>query len=171
MAEPLTTPSQGGPPMTTSVSDTPLVYTLVGYRPNGTDSCRNCVMGRSDSDFFLNVHTDVERLADEWARRRFNEAQGASREICSYEYTLLINGLDESSEEFPLLESAWTHAHGLTKARLALLDSEFQAAQERKAADEARRRQCAQERAQVAKQAQEHAEYLRLRAKYEEPPR
>ena len=67
-------------------------YTLISYRPNGHDTCRGCTMGRSDSDHSVSVHLTAEEVAKDWARQLFHETQHESREICSVEYTLLVDG-------------------------------------------------------------------------------
>ncbi len=48
--------------------------TIVAYRPNGVDSCRNCVMGQTDSNFDIftsDDHRDIihfwlNKLQDKW---------------------------------------------------------------------------------------------------------
>lgn len=92
------------------------IYTFVAYRENGVDTCRGCVMGRSDSDFELKTFTDPEMLAAYWAQHKFSAP--TDREFCSYDYTLLLNGVEphhdiewdeqyqdkESNESFFVLE-------------------------------------------------------------------
>lgn len=74
----------------------PLVYSLVAYRPNGVDSCRGCVMARSDSDIALHFFSSQEKLTDAWAQLRLAEL-GTGYEVSAVEYTLLINGMDDDA--------------------------------------------------------------------------
>lgn len=157
-------------------------YTLVGYREDGVDMCRGCVMERSSSDFFLKVCFTAEEVAAEWARRLFDEERNG-REYCSFEYTLLLNGRDDNNDPEswkvdalcnPETGEGWyEEAREAIKARVAVLFEQLKA--EKLAADErAKQAKEAQEvgrreRARIDKEAAERAEYLRLQAKFNGP--
>jgi hypothetical protein len=154
-------------------------YTLVGYREDGVDTCRGCVMDRSGSDFFLSVFFTAEEVAAEWARRLFAE-ESMGREYCSFEYTLLLDGRDDNNDPDswqvealcnPQTGNGWAEeARTWVKARadelFAQLKAEKLAADERakkaKEVQEIGRRAKARQEAEAA----ERAEYLRLQAKF-----
>lgn len=157
-------------------------YTLVGYREDGVDTCRGCVMERSSSDFFLKVCFTAEDVAAEWARRLFDE-ESNGREYCSFEYTLLLDGRDDNNDPDswkvdalcnPETGEGWAEeARAGVKARVAELFAQLKA---EKLAAEERAKQAKEvqeigrrERARIDKEAAERAEYLRLQAKFEGP--
>ena len=41
----------------------PDIFTLIAYRPNGIDTCRGCLVGKSDSDMEINFFADIESIA------------------------------------------------------------------------------------------------------------
>lgn len=151
-------------------ADAEHVYTLLAYRPNGVDTCRGCVMGTSDSDFKVQVFTDTQALTEAWAQLLLESSQ-AAREVCSVEFTLLIDGLDydgwwtlrgdAGAEEPPYAE--------LERAATAR-ESELRAEQIR--VEQARRHALAVEQrrkarlAAVATAKAERAHYLALHTKY-----
>jgi hypothetical protein len=159
-------------------------YTLVAYRPNGVDTCRGCVMGRSDSDFWLSVHTSAEDVAAEWAQSLFKESQNQEREVCSIEYTLLVDGRDENNDRCWTPDGDLDPAHTdpdsgesyaslardqvqkLVSEKLTELKTAHQAELDQKAAQEAARRQREAIQARRAADEHERAEYLRLSAKF-----
>lgn len=155
------------------------VYTLVGYREDGVDMCRGCVMDRSGSDFFLQVCFTAEDVAAEWARRLVAE-ESAGREYCSFEYTLLLNGRDRNNDPDAWEDEAARNpetgegyaeeARDVVDARVAVLVAEMKAAK-LAAEEQAKKVKEAQEigrrqRARLEQEAAERAEYLRLQAKF-----
>lgn len=167
--------------MTTSLTQAPIAavatppahtYTLVCYRANGVDTCRGCVMGRSDSDFELRVFTSPEDVAFLWAQKlRENASNG--REYCDWDITLLIDGkedwYDEEGNECPAMEAAFENVKGL----LTLADEAVSGAERRaKALQEQKRAAQAAadaERTERARQVQMRADYERLRKVFEGP--
>jgi len=154
-------------------------YTLIGYREDGVDTCRGCVMERSSSDFFLKVCFTKEEVAAEWARRLFDE-ESKGREYCSFEYTLLLNGRDDNNDPDcwkveahcnPETGEGWAEeARAAINARVTVLFEQLKAeklaAEERaKQAEEARRAEAAVRRREE-QEAAERAEYLRLQEKF-----
>lgn len=157
------------------------VYTLVAYRANGVDTCRNCVMGQSDSDFELSVSLDAESLAASWAHHRLNAPRG--REYCGYEYTLLINGRDDNNDADwddaahcdPETGEPWTYLErkrvaALAEARYAELVREKEAEAARQAAAAQARRLAELRTAEEQKERAERAEFARLSVKFAEKP-
>lgn len=154
-------------------------YTLVGYREDGVDMCRGCVMERSSSDFFLKVCFTAEEVAAEWARRLFDEERNG-REYCSFEYTLLLNGRDNNNDPEswkvealcnPETGEGWyEEAREAIRARVAVLFEQLKAeklaADERAKQAESERQAAAAVRRREEKEATERAEYLRLQAKF-----
>lgn len=77
-----------------------MIYTLIAYRPNGIDSCRGCIMGRSDSDFnvFYYSAEDRQKLVGDYAQYLvFDHESIEEREICNWELTVLIDGMAQES--------------------------------------------------------------------------
>lgn len=71
----------------------PDIFTLIAYRPNGIDTCRGCLVGKSDSDMEINFFADIESIAR--AIFKYKEIDEKSeREYCDYDLTILINGHD-----------------------------------------------------------------------------
>lgn len=68
------------------------LYTLIAYRPNGSDSCRGCLMGQSDSDHKIIITENMDKVSAEWAKFKF-EDKYADREFCHWDVTLLRNGM------------------------------------------------------------------------------
>lgn len=67
------------------------IFTLIAYRPNGIDTCRGCVMERSDSDLEINSYDNIEDIAT--SIFKYNEiSENSDREYCEYDLTILING-------------------------------------------------------------------------------
>lgn len=67
------------------------IFTLIAYRPNGIDTCRGCVMDRSDSDLEINSYDNIEDIAT--SIFKYNEiSENSDREYCEYDLTILING-------------------------------------------------------------------------------
>ena len=151
----------------------PHTYTLICYRPNGTDTCRNCVMGRSDSDFELKVFDNAGDAADHWATKLLEDKTSA-REVCSWEITLLIDGRnrgewyeDEEEARGAELDAAADQVQELVaSAEGRAIEAARMAQQKREAAD-AQSRRVAEQRAAQARLQQERADYLRLKAQFE----
>jgi hypothetical protein len=156
-------------------------YTLVGYREEGSSSCRGCTMERSSSEFFLTVCFTADEVAAEWARRLFSE-EGLGREYCEFDYTLLLNGLDEHNDPdkredesacnpetgYGYAEEARSAIAARVKELVAQLKADKLAAEElakkQLAAQEIGRR----ERQRIEQEAAERAEYARLQAKFQD---
>lgn len=73
-------------------------FTLLRYRENGADYCRNCLMDSTPSAFAFSVHDDPQAVAAEWAARLLEEERTSTRAHCSVEYTLLIDGRDRDND-------------------------------------------------------------------------
>lgn len=79
---------------------------LIGYRENGVDTCRGCVMGRTDSDFIKEIVEDedaalieLDGYAKRFAKNSINElAYG------SYEWHVFSSVLPEDMEDTTLEE-------------------------------------------------------------------
>lgn len=79
-------------------------YTVICYRENGEDTCRGQVMERYASDLQLLAESSLPAIALAWAtfEIRANQERGPS-----YEYTLLINGVEhEYTEEYYTVRNA-----------------------------------------------------------------
>jgi hypothetical protein len=72
-------------------------YTLVCYRPNGVDTCMSCVRDRSDSEFELWSGL-VDCVVERWAGLLFRDHVEKTYAVCSWDVTLLINGLQEHDD-------------------------------------------------------------------------
>lgn len=71
------------------------MFTLIAYRPNGSDSCMGCHMGSSDSELEITYHGSTDSLSEAYLKIRKQEFQDRNeREISSYVYTILCNGRD-----------------------------------------------------------------------------
>ena len=148
-------------------------YTIVAYRPDGVDTCRNCVMGRSSSDFELRVFRSAEEAADFWAAKDFESAYRA-REYCSWELTLLVDGLDyETWDQVHGNDTCEEPPHTQVEARSKALLGQRQAAKaeaEHRARAQAEVEAAAQRAAQAAaREQEERAELRRLLKEYGSP--
>ena len=76
-----------------------MIFTLIAYKENAVDSCRNCVMERYDSDFQMEYSTSANDIALKWATIQHRAAHRNNRDT-EYEYTLLIDGVDVNNEPF-----------------------------------------------------------------------
>lgn len=148
-------------------------YTVVAYRPDGVDTCRGCVMDRSSSDFELRCFQDLTEAARWQADKLMDSPSG--REYCSWEFTLLVDGMDDNGwwevygdsdrEEPPfdqyrrLVDEAWA-------ARKKAKEEQARLAQEAAEREAALKR----ERDAQAKEARERAELARLQARYGATP-
>ncbi len=152
-------------------------YTLVAYRADGVDFCRNCVMGRSSSDFDLSVFTDAHELAKYWAKHSFNAPRGP--EYDSYEYTLLLNGRDESHDPYsddetecdPETGNTWAalerqRIRELVAAESKALNDAHRMEEARKAAAASAKEATARRLAAEAAAARDRAEFMRLQRKF-----
>lgn len=153
------------------------IYTLVAYRENGVDTCRGCVMGRSDSAFELTVFTDADKLARHWARHMADAPHGL--EYCSYEYTLLLNGHDRDNDPDwddeayldPATGQSWyelerERVQQLVEAETSAIQQAQRLEQQRLAAEAEAKRQVQARREAEATEARERAELARLQAKF-----
>lgn len=77
-------------------------YTVLVYWPDGVDTCRNCEMGRSSSDFEYKIFELLDDAVKFWAAKIY-DSQVSDREYCSWELTLLIDGVDDS-EDWPAMD-------------------------------------------------------------------
>jgi hypothetical protein len=68
-----------------------IVYTVIAYRPDHTDSCCGCEMSRTESAQYIYTSDDIDHIAEKLARLRvFDDNSG--REYGAYDYTVFING-------------------------------------------------------------------------------
>lgn len=142
-------------------------YTIVAYRPNGVDTCRNCVMGTSDSAFEIEHSTSPEEAAKQWARFFMDDRKHRQdREVSSWEVTLLIDGKSydfaDDGEPYQLVEEAARAEFGRqVEVENAAAARAAEAAAEKKRADE--------EAARIRKEKAERALFIELQAKYGTP--
>ncbi len=73
--------------------------TIIHYRPNGSDYCRGCHMGSSDSDFSIYTAESEDDAAASIANR-LEEDSKSDREYCHWENHILLNGLEEYDEGY-----------------------------------------------------------------------
>lgn len=154
-------------------------YTLLAYRPNAVDTCRNCVMGRSESEFEFQVFASAEELATWWARHETRVPHG--REYAPFEYTVLLNGRDEDHEPSwadlpdedldpesgsPWFEVERIRIRELLEAERATLAAAKKAEADRLAAEAEVQRLVAEKAAAAAREARDLADLKRLTAKY-----
>jgi hypothetical protein len=71
-------------------------YTIIAYRPNYTDMCRGCVVGRSSSEHEISFFETLEDAAKKGAEYEiWNEEKDT--EYDDWEITLLIDGIDSDT--------------------------------------------------------------------------
>lgn len=147
------------------------VYTLVAYRANGVDTCRNCVMGQSDSDFAMGTFKSRDEAAQFWAAKRW-ESKHSAREYCSWEVTVLINGVSRDDlwqiddDLYDTLDPVFEDlSRRCDLALQALADKDAEQKRLQAAAQE-QARQEAEARAAQARHARDLAELARLQALY-----
>ena len=68
-------------------------YTLIFYRRNYTDYCRQCEMGRSDSSFAIEYPKTIEEALS-IVKSYIIKNNEQAREYADYEYLFLVNGID-----------------------------------------------------------------------------
>jgi hypothetical protein len=150
----------------------PHTYTLVCYRPNGLDTCRNCVMGRSDSDFMLRVFDQPDDAAEYWAQKLW-EDKNSGREYCSWEVTLLIDGREDWYDSRPdseELEAAADHVKALAKLIFARKSEDDRQTRERLEVEAAAAQKAAAEAAERVQKEMQRQTYLQLKAIFESEP-
>lgn len=94
-------------------------FVLVSYRPNHTESFRNCVTGRSGSDHDITDTDDLESLIQCWGALIDSRLrQETPNEYSDYEFTLFRNGflLEPYTQDYQMLQA---HAQADANARLA----------------------------------------------------
>lgn len=147
-------------------------YTLIAYKPDASDYCMGCHMASYSSDFEMAHGASLAALAPAWKRALHADHNSESGDA-SYELNLLINGVPLS--DIPT-EKAWLE-EGMDLALVDLaaeayawiaqieaeVKVELEEAKQRAAAEKAE----AELRAAQDKLAREHAEYLKLRARFE----
>lgn len=143
-----------------------IVYTLVGYRPDGVDRC----MDRSCSEFDLNSFTDTALLVSHWADM-LNADSNNKIFLCDWEFTLLVNGLSSNNyTESTLSELEFIETF---KQVNMLLDAELHRRWEQREAKRLTEQRAASKKekdlkkqAGLAKEAAERAELTRLTLKF-----
>ncbi len=70
------------------------MYTLIHYRPDGSDYCRGCLMGTSPSELEIEVHDNVDTAALSIAQKEL-ENTTSGREYAAWETTILVDGYPE----------------------------------------------------------------------------
>lgn len=144
------------------------VFTIVHYRPNGSDYVRNCLMGSSDSDHEINVFTNIEHAAKSIAAKRMLN-KNSEREVAAWESYVLIDGWSENSE-WPgydaVLVDPWSEVeNAANSAYNAMLEEEQQqkdlAEKQRLAAVAEKNRKAA-----IELERRERDDLARLSAKY-----
>ena len=78
-------------------------YTVLAYRENGVDTCRNCVMDQSDSAFEFKVFDTSDEAAQFWAEKVYDSLTSA-RHFCSWDLTLLVNGKEDYDEDIEYVD-------------------------------------------------------------------
>ena len=71
-----------------------MIYTIVGYKPNGTDSVMGCVQDRVDSDFLLETFEDANGAAKRYAEMSLEEPYSRYMPH-EWEISVLYNGQEE----------------------------------------------------------------------------
>jgi hypothetical protein len=132
-------------------------YTLIAYKPNGSDCCRGCVMSRWNSDFELCTFEYIVDLENELFRfhKLTDETEG------SYELTILVNGIEESYLRDEELITDIDFCRSKAYKRYLLWVEESKKEQLRKNAE-------TQLKKEQSKLAAERAEYEKLKAKFGE---
>jgi len=135
-------------------------YTVLAYRPEGTDSCRGNVYARSDSAFEYKIYYNLLSTIDYWASKLF-ESKTSDRQYSEWELVLLFDGLD--AENWYGMESKdsppYYNMDELARPRLEELLTKHRAelAVKEEAALQARKAQL---------EAAERAEFIRLAQKF-----
>lgn len=145
-------------------------YTVVAYRPDSVDTCRGCVLDRSDSAFELKVCHSVEEAAQFFANKCW-ENETREREFAPWDLTVLVDGLDSEGWWSKNAESALPEPDFDEVEHLSIRFLET-----RRAAEAQRKKQIAEQAAlqaardrqtrQQKREAVEQAEFERLSAKF-----
>jgi hypothetical protein len=153
------------------------VYTLVHYRPDGSNYVRNCLMGSSHSDLEIASFTDIETAAKSIAEKRMiNEA--SAREYAEWETTILIDGYSEN--DTPLWNTydgegddpgvPYTNLELAARGALKGLQAEAELKKMNEQAVKAAEIEAKRVRDAEAAEARDKAEFVRLSEKYGAPP-
>ncbi len=75
-------------------------FTVVCYRPDGSDYCRGCLMSTSSSRFELFEAETVDAAGADIAKKRFADLDPErGLAVCDWELTLLIDGAEYSGDD------------------------------------------------------------------------
>lgn len=139
--------------------------TIIHYRPNGSDYCRGCHMGSSDSDFSIYTAESEDDAAASIANR-LEEDSKSDREYCHWESYILLNGLEEYDEGYDceLQRSIFKKAEEIFNDRVKR-DEEI--ARQKKAEEKERK---IKEKIEAKKKAEEnrYAKFLKMKEEYNE---
>lgn len=93
-------------------------YTIVAYRPDGSNSCRGCVTDSWSSDFELRHTTDRREVVKDMAEFLYRNIDSDTDD---WEITLLFNGVpcDEYHKHRRLYNMFYKRAMPLAKAKQA----------------------------------------------------
>jgi hypothetical protein len=146
-------------------------YTIIAYRPNGVDTCRGCVMGRTGSELetgFFSTLLDAATFAVGFENRE----EEADPSYSAWEITLLADGLDENEW---WKDRDWREVeHDPFEEFRSLRDEAIKAAEEKRCLEKQRKEAAAAEQrrrqAAAAVLAKEEAERVQLRALKEKYP-
>lgn len=139
-------------------------YTVVCYRGNGADYCRGCLMDSSDSAHEIFFCANEEEAAQVFAGKRLLD-RNSGREVCDWEITVLVDGLDEQHSEYEE-NSAFDRIATLAQVELDRLIAAENAAAEAKRIEEERRKAQAKAQAIIDAEQRDRETYERLRSKY-----
>jgi len=145
-------------------------YTVLAYRENSLDSCRGCVIERSDSAFDFGCFQNIEDAAAYWAQKR-RENHTSEQRFAEWQLTLLVDGLDENAWQTlysgqDVAEPAFWQMYELSGPHLARLEETATQAAQAAADAQAERNRIAAQAAATAQTQREQATLLRLTEKY-----
>lgn len=121
------------------------IYTIVAYKSDGQDICRNCVMDSFSSDFGY-ISTDSEDRAVEFVAEKLTKNELKRRGEGSFELYYFVGGKEVWPSD---IEELLTKATRLSAGNVLAFKAE-QAAEEKRDAVNSARRQEALERKKLA---------------------
>lgn len=159
-----------------------MLYTLIAYKSNSTDTCQGYLMAAFDSALEAWSGTEEERLADHWAMLH-ERNRTMERGEAEYDFLLFIDGVPApycdvvEGDRTPAardalwarqeeLEPAFGHIRELTNSKVAAQNRQREEAAEEAARVARLAKEEADRKAVLAKEAAERAELARLTAKF-----
>lgn len=143
--------------------------TIIQYRANGSDYCRGCFMGSSESDHEIHVAENIYDAANYIAQKLYKDHH-SDREYCGWESTILIDGIPTNEyygDDYAKIEKInnviFSKANELFSQRLA--DDEAEA--KKKADEEKERKKQDKIKKEEEKVIREKKKLAELKQKYE----